>query len=218
MSALSQPPRTIGELLHRLGDIPADRVRFEPPPGRATVADVVENQLCELVEGTLVEKAMGWPESLLAMALGDVLRQFLKTHPLGVVTGPDSTQQIRPDLVRMPDVSFFSWDRLPGRRIPRDPVPLLVPDLAVEILSRSNTPREMARKRSEYFQAGVRLVWLIDPKAQTVDVFTDPESSTRLHATDVLTGVDILPGFDLKLRDFFAELDARGETPNGDEP
>lgn len=207
MSAAVSAPRTIGDLLRRLGDIPADRVRFTPPPGTATIADVAAHRMCELIDGTLVEKSMGWTESLLAMALGSCLREYLKHHPLGVVTGPDSTQEIRPDLVRIPDVSFFSWDRIPGRRLPREPVPALVPDLAVEILSVSNTAAEMARKRAEYFQSGVRLVWMIDPRTRTVEVFDSPSSKTLLHESDRLIGGDLLPGFEIDLNVFFGELD-----------
>ena len=61
------PVRTIGDLLRRLGDIPPDRVRFSPIPGTATIDDLLrsENRGCELIEGTLVEKPMGWEESLL---------------------------------------------------------------------------------------------------------------------------------------------------------
>ena len=68
-------------------------------------------------------------------------------------------------LVRIPDVAFTSWERLPGRRVPPEPIPELAPDLAVEVLSQSNTEAEMTRKRGEYFAAGVRLVWLVDPDA-----------------------------------------------------
>ena len=68
------------------------------------------------------------------------------------------------DLVRIPDVSFVSWDRVPGRKFPSEPVPPLVPDLAVEVISPSNTPKEMDEKLQEYFEKGVRLVWFVRPK------------------------------------------------------
>ena len=99
------------------------------------------------------------------------------------------------------------WERLPGRRIPSEPIPDLAPDLAVEVLSPGNTPGEMARKRQEYFAAGVRLVWLVDPEARTVEVYTDPEQSTVRHEADTLEGGAVLPGFALPLRELFAELE-----------
>ena len=67
-------------------------------------------------------------------------------------------------LVRIPDVSFTNWDRVPGRVVPDAPVPDLAPDLAVEVLSEGNTREEMERKLKEYFHSDVQLVWYIDPR------------------------------------------------------
>ena len=113
-------------------------------------------------------------------------------------------------LVRIPDVAFVSWDHVPNRRVPTAPVPQLVPDLAVEVLSEGNTPGEMDRKRQEYFNAAVRLVWEIDPDTRTVTVYTSPTQATVLDETMSLDGGSVLPGFMLSLRDFFAELDRHG--------
>jgi Uma2 family endonuclease len=129
---------------------------------------------------------------------------------LGIVTGPDGTVELMPDLVRIPDVAFTSWDRLPGRRGPRDPVPRLAPNLAIEVLSRSNTPGEMKAKRQDYFTAGVQVVWEIDPDTRTVVVYTAPTAGTTLGAADTLTGGAVLPGYSLPLRDLSAELDRHG--------
>jgi Uma2 family endonuclease len=79
------------------------------------------------------------------------------------------------------------------------------------VLSAGNTPGEMARKRQEYFAAGVHLVWQVDPNARTVEVFTAPDQSTVLHETQTLTGGTLLPGFTLPLQELFGELDRRGE-------
>src|SRR4051812_31261543 len=148
--------RTVADLVHWLGGIPLDRIRFHPAPGTATEADVAatddgNKRLCELVDGVLVEKAVGFFESYLAATLGASIVGFLNRQDLGIVVGAAVMLRLAPGLVRSPDVSFISWDRLPGRVIPTDPVPDLVPDLAVEVLSVSNTPAEMARKRAEYF-------------------------------------------------------------------
>jgi len=83
-----------------------------------------------------------------------------------------------------------------------------VPDLVVEVLSVSNTPGEMARKRREYFEATVRLVWEVDPRARTVAVYVrDGEPLMVFTEDQPLDGRDVLPGFTLPLRDLFAELD-----------
>jgi Uma2 family endonuclease len=112
-----------------------------------------------------------------------------------------------PGLVRLPDISFFSWDRIPGRRVPSEPIAGFAPDLAVEVLSPSNMEAEMVRKRREYFQAGVRIVWEVDPVARTVAVNGAPEHSTLLDQSQALEGGVVLPGFALPLRKLFAELD-----------
>jgi Uma2 family endonuclease len=218
MSAgLAAPPpiATLADLLTRLGDVPLDRIRFRPAPGTATVQDVIdvrvrEARLCELIEGVLVEKVMGFTESRLAVFLMTLLNNFVLQHNAGIVTGPDGTVELMPDLVRIPDVAFTRWDRLPGRRGPDVPVPRLSPNLVVEILSASNTPGEMAAKRRDYFTAGVQLVWEIDPAARTANVFTSPTAVAPLGPADSLDGGAILPGFVLPLTQLFAELDRQG--------
>ena len=207
---------TLADLLEYLGGIPPDRVWFHPTPGTATEADVLrahdhDGRLCELVDGVLVEKAMGFRESLLAGALIEFLRGFVRQRNLGLVTGADGMMRLAPGLVRIPDVAFVSWHRLPQRRVPTDPIPDVAPDLAVEVLSAGNTAREMARKCREYFTVGAHLVWFVDPHTRTVAVYTTPEHSTVLHAEHTLEGGAVLPGFALPVQELFAELDRQGD-------
>ncbi len=206
---------TLQDLLENLGNIPLFRVRMDPPPGLATEADVLDaerkhNRLCELVDGVLVEKGMGYGESVLAGALIEILRRFVKPRKLGVVSAPDGMIRLFAGLIRIPDVSFASWDRFPDRKVPKNPVPHLAPELVVEILSESNTPAEMERKRAEYFAAGVRVIWEIDPVPRTVAVSTADGSVNTLDASQTLDGGDVLPGFSLVLSELFAELDEEG--------
>lgn len=210
INAAPANPRTFADLLHDLGDIPPNRVRLLPPPGTATVADVERIEGCELVDGTLVEKAMGWKESMLAMFLGRLLDDFIRPRNLGIIGGEQGTLEILSDLVRMADVAYLSWDRLPGRKVPDEPIPQLAPDLAVEVLSKGNTKREMERKRREFFDAGTSLVWMVDPKSRTVAVYTSVTEFRVLTVDDVLDGGTVLPGFTLAVRDLFAELDRHG--------
>lgn len=203
---------TVADLLERLGSIPPERVRYYPQPGTATEADVVaieerENRLCELIDGVLVEKPMSYRESMIAVLIATALNVFVRPRKLGVVTGADGMIKLFPGLVRIPDVAYVSRERLPGGRVPPDAIPHLVPDLAVEVLSKSNTPAEMTRKRREYFEAGVRLVWLVDPGPRSVAVFTGAEQFTTVDVDGSLDGGDILPGFTLALRELFAELE-----------
>ena len=210
------PPdiKTLADLRQRLGGIPLKRIWFHPAPGTATEKDVIEadereNRLCELVDGTLVEKAMGFDESRLAGDLLHLVKSYLDRDDLGICVGADGMMRIAPGLVRIPDLSFISWDRLPGRESPREPIPDLAPDLAVEVLSEGNTKAEMARKVREYFDAGVVLVWMIDPRKRTARVYSTVEKSSLIRADQALDGGTVLPGFVLPLSDL---LD-RGRKP-----
>jgi Uma2 family endonuclease len=210
-----KPPDTLAELLQRLGDIPPERVRAVPAPGTATEDDVLaiharENRLYELIDGILVEKGMGYSESMMAGAVLSLIRAFVLPRKLGLVTGADGMMRLFPGLVRIPDVAFASWDRIPARRVPQAPIPDLVPNLAVEVLSESNTQREMERKVGEYFRNGVELVWLIDPRDRTARVYRSPVDVTLLGENDTLDGGNVLPGFSLPLAELFAELDQQG--------
>jgi Uma2 family endonuclease len=210
--------RTAADMQERLGQIPLERILIVPPPGRAAVEDVEKERIatgriCELVDGALVEKAVGYYESRLAAVLIHFIERFLDTAKLGMVLAPDGTLEILSKLVRAADVSFIRWDRLPGGKLPEAPIPELVPNLAVEILSKSNTPAEMKRKRGEYFEAGVQLVWIIDPKTRWAAVYTELEEPTAIDPDGTLSGGEVLPGFELRL----AELFARAEPPTSSE-
>jgi Uma2 family endonuclease len=202
-------PKTAAELIHSLGGIPASRIRIDVPPGQATEKDVLrildtENRICEIVDGTLVEKSMGYDESCVSGFLLTFLNNFLLRRNLGIAAGPDGTMKLVTGLLRIPDVSFVSWDKLPGRKRPKGPIPSLTLDLAVEVLSRSNRKAEMKRKVREYFDAGIGLVWLIDPRKRNARVFTSTTDFTLLTEGDSLDGGAVLPGFRLPLRELFA--------------
>lgn len=206
---------TLDELVEQLGGIPLRRIRMKPLPGFATEADVFEaerryHSLFELVDGVLVEKGMGYTESVLTLALAAILREFIIPRNLGVLSGADGMIRLFPGLLRAPDLAFASWDRFPEGRLPKEPIPTLVPDLAIEILSQSNTDREMERKRGEYFGQGVSLVWEIDPETRTATVYRPDGTVMELTEADRLDGGDVLPGFSLALSDLFAELDRHG--------
>ncbi len=205
-----EPDWTIASLLDQLGGISPQRVRMKPFPGTATEQDVIDmddrgGPLCELVDGTLVEKPMGVYESWVAAQLIYFIRSYLEKHPIGIVTGSDGFYKLFPKIVRGPDVTFIRHESLPGGRVPRDPIPALAPTLPIEVLSASNTKREMDRKLREYFEAGAKLVWYIDPETQSAAAYTGPDQHTEISADGTLFGGEVLPGFELSLRDLFAE-------------
>ena len=204
---------TLQDLVDRLGGIPLSRILARPAPGLATEADLLQEnggnrRLCELVDGTLVEKGMGLRESLLAGVILTMLREFVVPRNLGLVAGPDGTVRLFPGLVRVPDVAFVSWSRVPGGKVPQEAIPQLAPDLAVEVLSPSNTKAEMQRKRQEYFKAGVDVVWEVDPEERTVAVYERGQDQPRVYdRTQTIEGQYSLTGFQLVLPALFSELD-----------
>jgi Uma2 family endonuclease len=207
----------IAELLERLGSIDAGRVRLVPPPGTATIADLVaaneaRQGVCELVDGTLVEKGVGQLESWLAFIIAGQLDRYLETNDIGMVWGEAGVLRILPGIGRAGDVTYIAWTSLPGGRPPprEDAVPTIVPDLVVEVLSKSNTPGEMHRKRSEYFRAGVKQVWEIDPQSRGASVYTGVDQMKTIPAGGMLDGGDILPGFTLSLGYVFDRAERMG--------
>ncbi len=218
MATMTEPKLewTAGDIFRRFGPIPIGRIRLDPPPGSATEDDVVairdrEKRLYELVDGILVEKAMGWNEARLASDIGAALNNFVKPRKLGIVVGADGMYRLNPGLVRLPDVSFLSRDRVPGGRTPRVSVCPLIPNIAVEVLSKGNTKKEMAEKLLDYFGCGVEIVWYVDPAKLTARVFTSPDDSQLLREKHALDGGTVLPGFVLPLRELFSD-------PLSDEP
>jgi Uma2 family endonuclease len=218
MIAVDLEDLSVADLIESLGGIPPERIRLRPAPGLATEADALKlleaprKRLCELIDGVLVEKTMGFRESFLAGLILRILGDFVDARGLGIVIGEAGMIRLYPGRLRIPDVAFYAWDRFPDRRIPDDPIPAVAPDLAVEVLSPSNTPKEMALKRRDYFAAGVRLVWEVDPKTRTVAVYTGPKRHRVLGETDTLGAGDVLPGFALPVRDLFADLERRAGT------
>jgi Uma2 family endonuclease len=197
------------EFLHGLGDVPLSRVVFDPWPGTATEQDLLEfverdKRLVELVDGTLVEKPVGYYESLIAALLIRALLDFVLPRKLGAVSGEAGMMRLLSGRVRLPDVAYISFSRFPGGRIPREPIPNIAPDLAVEVLSDSNTKAEIDQKLREYFQSGTRLAWIIDPPSQTVAVHRSPGRPERiLKVGESLDGLDVLPGFTMPLAELF---------------
>jgi len=205
--------RTFADHLVLLGGIPADRVHANPPPGSATINDwiaaVDRGDVCELVDGTLVDRPMGFYESLLAVCIAKYISLASDNGRLGVTSGEQGFIRLGESQVRAPDVAFFLRANLPEGRLPSERVPAICPDIAVEILSSSNTMAEMAQKRKEYFQGGCRLVWMVDPGARNVAVYRSPFQAEIVGWDSYLVGDDILPEFRMLVSDLFNEVDGQ---------
>ena len=203
----------LADILAPVGDIPLDRILWDPLPGTATKADQIQlltariGIRAELIDGILVEKPMSTVASFLAITLATILNNFIQGKQLGLVAGPDFLVDVDESRRRLPDVSFTSRGRMIGLT-PEARVALpYAPDLAVEVLSPSNTAAEMRSKLNEYFAAGSRLVWIIDPVRRTCSVYTSPTQFTTLSDADTLTGTDVLPGFQVSLSKLFDNPD-----------
>ena len=207
MTGLVPEEDTLEFVAKRLGSIPLNRIRVRPPIGTATLDDLIvantAKPLCELIDGTLVEKASAFPESVLTASLGAQVSNATRDGKQGVVSGPGGTLRFGPRLILAPDIAFVPWSRIPDHKLLKEFAPELVPTLAVEVLTDGNTVPEMARRRAIYFEAGVRLVWIVSRSMRTVDVFTRVDQCHTLTIDDTLTAGDVLPDFRQPLRDLF---------------
>lgn len=202
---------SIGDVLHDLGGVSPKRIRWNPFPGTATEADLIriqthEKRHYELVDGVLVEKIMGAPQACITPDLIFAVKLYLRENDIGFIMTPDGPTRLLKGLVRLPDLSFFSWEWMPRREYPTPPIVGMAPNLAAEVLSEGNTRSEIERKLKEYFLAGVEIVWVIDPFKRIVAVYTSPDDAITLTEKDSLDGGSVLPGFTMPVKDLFARL------------
>ena len=158
----------------------------------------------EVVNDQPVERPeMGaYPEEL-ASILHEYLGPFVRRQNLGrsII---ETKFQTTPHNQRRPDLAYISFAQWPkGRRAPSTPAWGLVPDLAVEVISKTDIAWEVLAKVKEYFDAGVKAVWLVYPNLETIHVYTSFARIEVLTRTDTLDGGEVVPGFRLPLADLF---------------
>ena len=159
----------------------------------------------ELVKGRLIEMApASWEHGDVALTIGSLLHVFVRERKLGKTFAAETGFILArdPDSVRAPDVAFVTQTRL-ANGASKPGFFDGAPDLAVEVLSPSNTSSEMAAKITEYFEAGCRLVWVIDTARRTVTVHRLTSQAVALQISDTLDGGDVLPGFSVSVSDLF---------------
>ena len=158
----------------------------------------------ELQEGRVIRMSpTGGEHGILAMNLGHLLSLYVKAHQLGVVCAAETGFVLRrnPDTVRAPDVAFISSARIP-RGDDLSKFWPMAPDLAVEVLSPRDTHKEVEGKVQEYLMGGTALVWVVDPKRRTIQIY-DTDKSYTLTCSDTLTGDPILLGFSCPVSEIF---------------
>ena len=159
----------------------------------------------ELVKGKLYEMApAGGRHGRVAMRIGRLLDTHVELTGLGQVFAAETgfTLQRNPDTVRAPDAAFVAQDRMPPGETP-DGYLALAPDLAVEVISPNDRPREVREKVADWLNAGTRLVWVIYPVSRIVAVHRPPDSVEELGAEDLLDGTEVVPGFACRLGELF---------------
>lgn len=161
----------------------------------------VDGSQQELVRGEII--TMSPPGGMHGVSCNNAGRQlgnFVKENDRGTVTSNDTgfITERSPDSVRGPDVAYWSKERLPV-------VPLgyieIAPDMLVEVLSPSNTSKQIRAKLKEYFAKGVRIVWVIASEDRTLTVYRMPDEGRLLHESATVTGEDVLPGFECRVSD-----------------
>jgi Uma2 family endonuclease len=160
---------------------------------------LVDNDLYEVIAGeTLAVAPSSYDHSRFGLRLGGRLEVFATDNDLGEVVGSDIGILFRetPRLMLGPDAAFVAKDRLPPDW-DRSKFLRVVPDLVVEVISPTDTQREVAANVAIYLELGVQLVWLADPEAKTVTVYRAGREPRILTAADTLDGEDVVPGFRL---------------------
>lgn len=160
----------------------------------------------ELVKGVVVTMPPpSFSHGFVQLNVGAILREFARRTKLGRATTESGlVTDTGPDTVRGPDVAFWSYDRVPAGHVPVVYANVAA-DLVAEVVSPSNTRKQLAAKLREYFATGVRMVWVIDPDDRTVTVYTKPGEGKILWDDATLTGGDVLPGFACPVAELFDE-------------
>lgn len=152
---------------------------------------------------------MGSHESDLANELAFVLNQFARAQALGrAVVEILFRIHVGENLQRKPDVAFVSYERWPrGRKAAPKDAWNVVPDLAVEVVSDTDTAWEIQAKIEDYFRCGVRVVWIVYPVQEKVYVYESPTRVDVRQRDEELDGDEVIPGFRLALSDLFLAED-----------
>lgn len=157
----------------------------------------------DLIRGELIKmNPAGFRHGNIALRIGRYLDEFVEKNRLGMAAGAETGFKLGPDTVLAPDAAFVRTDRLPPESDWDGFIPV-APDLVVEIVSPSDRARYVMDKVMEYLDAGVRLVWIVEPRRRTVAVYRADHAGRVLTKSDTLDGEDVLPGFSLAVSELF---------------
>lgn len=157
----------------------------------------VPDEKTELVNGEVLRMSpAGGEHGVIALRIGAWLLMFVEEHQLGVVCAAETGFLVRrnPDTVRAPDAAFVSRGRMGEEGAPKKFWPF-APDLAVEVVSPSETTEQTQERVRDWFAAGAQAVWVLFPGTATVHAYRSPSEARILQRGDLLTGDGDLTGF-----------------------
>ena len=186
---------------------------LEQPASAPTIVLVGDDELYEIIDGKRVRTPpLGIYAVWTAFRLARFLANFAEENVGRALTEALFHLPAPINRDRRPDVALVSYERWAKAR----PMPAtdnawdVVPNLATEVVSPSDSVEELEQKIAEYFRAGVQLVWVVHPTRSKVHVYQSPTQITVLSKNDVLDGGMVVPGFNLALAELFTEAT---ETP-----
>lgn len=160
------------------------------------------DRLFELIDGVIVQKTASFTPSRIAARIVRLVGNYVDDHDLGYVTGADGSYVLDPDNELIPDGAFISKASLP--QIPNREV-YGAPDLAIEVMSPTDRLPELRKKAQKYLRYGTRMIWLVFPENQRVEVYIPDQEPLEIGIEGVLDGGDVLPGFTLPVKQIFPE-------------
>jgi Uma2 family endonuclease len=172
----------------------------------ATVEDLMQTpedgRKYELVDGQILVSPGGYRHSMVGTKIVCVFGQFLTKHPIAKVCGADLGIARPNGNLRSPDVTVVRNEKLALQGTP-DGFMEVIPDLAVEVLSPSDSLTRVSEKVGEFLECGVALVWVVDPQERTVAVYRSLSNTQHYTVEDTITAEPVLPGFSCPVSDFF---------------
>ena len=163
----------------------------------------------ELVDGELIDMDGAPPHGSITGEIYLLLRLHIRATGLPLTAGVATGFQMSPYTLRFPDVHVTTWERMAAYDADAGGFPHFAPDVAIEVISPSNTPAELDRKTAEYFANGARAVWIADPGPRTVAI-RRPGMPEQVYQGDaMLYGDPEIPGFACLVSEIFAVLDRR---------
>jgi Uma2 family endonuclease len=172
----------------------------------ATINDLLQcpkdGRKYELVDGEIVVGPTGFRHATIVAKIVHMIGSFLERNPIGEVCADNLGIKLPNGNLRSPDITFVRNEKIPTGTL-ADAFADFIPDLAVEVVSPQDSPREVGQKIGEFLECGVPVVWLVDPARETVTVYRSLSQAETFTIKDTMTAEPSLPGFSCAVSRFF---------------